>query len=202
MTEQYTLYFEETDADKRKALLDAIGKEEGDTPACRLCGRLWEMRYVDPKSGRRVDLFLWELVELLCLYSTAGLMKKGNSRDAKKALDAMGISEAARYGAEGEAVLYEELCNAVRLYLRTCDSKSYHKRLLGLMEMKEAEWQQKVARDMWRLSVGLPRRLAMEEEFSPLAKAVRDEFCRSFENGKQLLEEREERERRGKDKKQ
>ena len=201
MTEQYQVYFTETDADKRKQLLEDIETEEGKTPAVKLCRKLWEMRYVDPKSGRSVDLFLWELLELLCLYSTAGFMKKGIRSDAAKALTALGSSAAADYVGEGEEILYREYCNVVRLYLTTCESKSYRKRLFGLSELKESDWQSKVAKDMWRLSTGLPKRLDMTQEFSILSKAVKEEFCRQFENGETLLQEREEVCRHGKDKK-
>ncbi len=201
MSEHYDSYYQETDAGRRKAMLDAMEKENTADQMHSLRRELWTLRYVDKKTGRRVDLFLWELVELLCLYNTARLMKGSARRDAKKALEALGASAAAGYGKEGETVLYEELCNALRLYLHTCDSKSYHKRLFGLSELKEEDWQRKVARDIWRLSEGLPKRLGMTEDFAILSKAARDTFCSRFANGEALLQEKEELER-GKDKKQ
>lgn len=195
MSEQYDAYYQETDADRRKAMLDAMESEKTADSLQPLRKELWTLRYVDKKSGRRVDLFLWELVDLLCLYNTARLMKGSAKRDVRKALEALGTSAAAGYGETGEAVLYEELCNAVRLYLHTCDSKSYHKRLFGLSELKNEDWQRKVAKDIWRLSAGLPKKLDMTKEFAVLSKAARDTFCSRFENGEALLREKEELER-------
>ncbi len=209
MTAFYEDYYAQTDADKRKKLLDDMdfstenpmeGSQQ-EQPAYQLIRTLWQMRYVDPKSGRRVDLFLWEILELICLYGNARFLKKSTQKDARKALKALGVQEAEKYGREGEEILYQELCNAVRLYLHTCESKSYHKRLFGLSEMKEPEWQKKVSKDIWRLSTGVPRRLDMTREFSVLSKAAKDEFCRQFENGEALLREREEEFTHGKNQK-
>ena len=202
MMEEYREYFEESDADKRKIILDAMEESLGETKPFLLCRVLWQLRYVDPKKGNRVDLFLWELLELLCLYSTSRHMKKAAVRDTKKALDALGVYVAREYGQDGEEMLYWELRNAVRLYLHTCDSKGYHRKLFGFMELKEPEWQRKVSRDIWRLSEGLPGRLEMKEDFMVLSRAARDEFIRQFENGEALLQEREEECGRGKNKKQ
>ncbi len=186
----YQAYFAETDADRRKALLDEIEAKEADDALLPLCRTLWKLRYVDPKSGRRVDLFLWEILNLICLYRTAGWMKKSARKEAARALEALGVSLAAPYGEAGEAVLSAELANAVRLYLSTCDSKSYRKRLMGLSEMKTEDWQYKVAGDIWRLSEGLPEKLDMKEAFALPGRVAREEFCKAFENGETLLKER------------
>ncbi len=202
MTEQYQAYFSESDPEKRKKLLDAIEEADGQTPALELCRKLWRLRYEDPKSKRRVDLFLWEILELLCLYGTARIMKKSAKKDTEKALKALGISLASDYGQEGEQILQEELRNTVRLYLKTCESKSYGRRLFGLTELKDQDRPARIAKDMWRLSMGLPQRLQMTEEFAPLAKAVREEFCSQYADGEALLQKKEEEGNGGKNQKQ
>lgn len=178
--EIWDIYYRETDPERRKELLsDGSGDEPGnDRNALRRS--LWNLRYTDPKAeGHRVDRLLWQFVNILCIYrmSGPGFLRKNGEKEIREAIKTMGFQEASSLGEEGYEELYREFRNAARRYFTVCNGdKSYRKKYFGIVPISGAECSEKLARDAWRLSVGVEERFHLESELTLLSKAVKDEF--------------------------
>ena len=183
---KWNRYYEEIDPERRKELLEIGCEQCPDENADFIRRRLWDLRYADPEnSGRRVDLFLWQCVNLLCIYKTAGFLftRRGAEKELQKARKTMGFELAETYGDTGKKLLYFECRNAIRRYFWTCHDKSYQKKLFGIASMKEDEWQDKIAGNAWQLAEGLPERLGKKEELALFSDAVRDEYFALYADG-------------------
>lgn len=179
-TGAWDTYYEETDPERRRAILSEAGASEAENNLNDLRERLWNLRYRDPGSpGRRVDLLLWQFVNLLCIYRTSGpgFLRKSGEKEIRGAMRGMGFEEAAALGDEGGEELYREFRNAARRYFSACEGdKAYRKKYFGIVTMNGGEYGEKLARDAWRLSEGVEGRFHLEKELGVLSRAVKDEF--------------------------
>ena len=191
--EIWDLYYEETDPERRKELLsDGCGDApENERDALRRS--LWNLRYAVPEAeGRRVDRLLWQFVNILCIYrmSGPGFLRKNGEKEIREAIRTMGFREASSFGEEGNKELYREFRNAARRYFAVCSGdRSYRKKYFGIVPISGGECSEKLARDAWRLSVGVEERFHLENEFTLFSKAVKDEFF-AFVPGAQSLWDR------------
>ncbi len=179
-------YYEESNPERRKELLESNFDPTADDDDTLLRRKLWSLRYTDPSDPeRRVDMFLWQCVNLLCLYKTSGFLffHKSSLRELQKAREAMGFDLAEEFGESGKRILYMEFRNTIRRYFGTCSDRSFRKKTFGVMTMDENEWQDKIAGNAWQLSVGLPKRFDMKEELAPFSSAVHDEYFALYPQG-------------------
>jgi hypothetical protein len=152
-------YFDELDPDLRKEQLERYSEANPQDACMELYGKLWKLRYTDPKNaGQRVDTFLWQVVNLICLYRVSRFFSKGTEKEIDAAMKTLGFSVAEEYGEAGQEILYLEFRNAAKRYFGTCEHKAYGKKLMGIASMNEKERKDKMAREVWQLTNGLPGR--------------------------------------------
>lgn len=190
-------YFAELDPELRSELLEQYRETNPQDTDADLFQKLWTLRYTDPKdAGHRVDTFLWQIVNVMCLYRLSNFFSKGTEKEINAAMETLGFTDAAEYGKEGREVLYHEFRNAARRYFGTCDSKSYGKRLMGIVTMSENQRRDKMAREVWRLTEGLPERFETSNDMALFCGAVHDEFIAQCPDGEQRLKKQEEHRRK------
>ena len=179
-------YFAVLDPERRKELLDAYA--ETDPADAALLEELWTLRYTDPKNPRqRVDTYLWQIVNLITLARMARFISGGTAREIKAAMKTLGFATADHYGEAGRKTLYLEFRNAAQRYFSTCDSKSYGRKLMGLMSANDDERATKTAREVWQLTEGLPGRFETDQDMALFCKAVRDEYVAEYSDGEERL---------------
>jgi len=186
-------YFAELDPELREELLEQYREANPQNADVDLLRKLWTLRYTDPKNPKqRVDTFLWQIINLMCLYRLSNFFSKGTEKEIITAMETLGFSEAAEYGDAGRETLYLEFRNAARRYFGTCDDKSYGKKLMGILTMSENQRRDKMAREVWRLTEGLPGRFETNDDMALFCKAVSDEFIAQCPDGEQRLKTQEE----------
>ena len=87
--------------------------------------------------------------------------------------------------------MYLEFRNAARRYFGTCGNKSYGKKLMGIVTMNENQRRDKMAREVWRLTEGLPGRFETSDDMALFCRAVRDEFIAECPDGEQRLKKQD-----------
>lgn len=190
-------YFNELDPELRLEMLERYSEAHPQDADLALYQKLWNLRYTDPKNPRqRVDTFLWQIINLMCLYRVSRFFSKGTEKEIVAAMGTLGFSDAAAYGDAGRETLYLEFRNVARRYFGTCDHKAYGKKMLGIVNMNEQERREKMAREVWQLTEGLPGRFETGGDMALLCKAVRDEFIDQCPEGAKLLSEQGERRRK------
>jgi len=186
-------YFAELDPELRRELLEKYEEANSQDADVDLFRRLWTLRYTDPKNPKQcVDTFLWQIINLICLYRVSGFFSKGTEKEIDEAMKTLGFSDAAEYGDTGREILYLEFRNAARRYFGTCDNKSYGKKLMGIVSMSENERRNKMAREVWRLTEGLSRRFETDQDMALFCKAIHDEFIDQCPDGEKLLKKQDE----------
>ncbi len=182
-------FVRELDRDERKKILEKAVAEEGMDPANELRTKILEARYLE-KNGMDIDVFIrgWMEMSFISNISKGSFGKK----QVKKELDAVRkdwqFAEAAAYGETGAEVLYQELCNMVRLFVQLCQKdRAYGSVIFGLGHMKEKSLIGKIARDIYRVAFQIPRDAGVEEEFEPLSRAASEVYCEIFDKQKDLL---------------
>lgn len=181
-------YFAELDPELRRQLLEQYGETNPQDVDVDLFRKLWILRYTDPKNAKqRVDAFLWQIVNLMCLYRVSKFFSGGTEKEIDAAMRTLGFSDAAEYGNAGREVLYLEFRNAARRYFGTCENKSYGKKLMGIVTMNENERSDKMARETWQLTEGLSGRFETSDDMALFCKAVSDEFIARCPDGEKRL---------------
>lgn len=190
-------YFNELDPELRLEVLKRYRESHPQDADLVLYQKLWDLRYTDPKNPKqRVDSFLWQIINLMCLYRVSRFFSKGTEKEISAAMKTLGFSEAAGYGDAGRETLYLEFRNAARRYFGTCDHKAYGKKLMGIVTMNDKERREKMAREVWQLTEGLSDRFETGGDMALFCKAVRDEFVEECPDGAKLLSEQRERRRK------
>lgn len=187
-------YFAELDPDLRGKLLERYSEANPQDADVGLLRTLWTLRYTDPKNaGQRVDTFLWQMINLICLYRVSGFFSRGTEKEISAILKTLGFSDAAAYGGAGREILYLEFRNAARRYFGTCENKFYGKKLMGIVTMNENERRDKMAREVWQVTQGLPKRFKTDDDMALFCKAIHDEFIDRCPDGEKRLESQEKR---------
>ena len=177
-------YFREVEPSVRKQLYAAL-REDASLPP--LVGRLYELRYVNPKDpGAEVDLFLWHLVNLLQYHNAPSLFKKKTRKDILGVFRALGLEAGQTRTPEEEQVLYWEFRNAARRYYGTVSSAGYGRKLFGILAGKEDEKLFRMREDARKLSFGNAEKYDLEAETALFCRAVNDEFMAFFQTERGL----------------
>lgn len=171
-------YYQETDPDQREKIFSGL-KEQTDREEAfaRAARELFDRRHTDPKrKGQRVDTFLWNMINLVIVAKSARVFARRSRRETLEALASMEGQTRETYGEEGTAALYWEYRNAARRYFATTASKGYGRKVFGIIAANEEDRKKRSCADAYEMSIGLARRLALDEEMALFSDAVRDEY--------------------------
>ncbi len=171
-------YYQEMDPDQRKKIfLSLQGQADQEETFAKAAGELFDRRHTDPKGrGQKVDTFLWNMINLVIVAKSARVFARRSRRETLEALASMEGKIRETYGSEGEAALYWEYRNAARRYFATTASKGYGRKVFGIIAANEEDRKKRSCADAYEMSVGLARRLALDEEMTLFSDAVRDEY--------------------------
>ena len=182
----WSVYYRETDPEKRLAMLEELLEKETDDGANAYRKRLADLRYgVSPDTGARTDMLLWQCVNFSQIYSSSRFFKGMGRKEVRQALEQLGYDEASSYGEAGESALYWELRNGARRYFQTCMGADYRRMLFGLMSSGEESKKEQMCKDAWHMSGGLSARLGLEDYMQLWTKAVQDEYFSCDPAGRQ-----------------
>ena len=174
-------YYSALDPVDRGRFLEKALKEIPDDGGNALRKKLFALRYLEKDSLKpSVDRYLWQCVNFVQLYNTSRFFKKSGRKEVLAFLDGYGYSEAAGAGSAGESVLYWEVRNAAKRYLKTCTGTEYRRSLFGFLSPKEADQRNHMCLDVWKMTSGLEKRLGLQQELKLWTMAVQDEY-RAFD---------------------
>ncbi|MBP3217765.1 MAG: hypothetical protein J6M46_05275 [Lachnospiraceae bacterium] len=172
-------FYEETDPEKRLALLDEIsGQRAAGTDAGQggadltAAQRLFYFRF---SGDLAEDRFLQALLDLMFLTRSSRTLKVLERRNARRAFAKLGLYESDFADIEIQALLNAEIRNALQRYVTTCESDLYGRKFLGMIRSTEVQKAELMRRDLEDLSVCLPARLnaAGLAEFQEAAERLR-----------------------------
>ena len=174
-------YYRETDAVKRRDLLAELRKINQDEYD-GLRAALFDLRYeMIKRPPYLADRFLSYAMELLSIGQGRQSPNARRTQKIKDILANMGAELAARSGEEGEEILYDEYCHAVRLYF-ICADKSGYKTFFGLIPGSDNYKHSKMLEDAVSMSRAVAERYGLTEEMKVWCRAVRDVYS-SFGSG-------------------
>ena len=116
------------------------------------------------------------MINLVIVAKSARVFARRSRRETLEALAAMEGQTRETYGEEGTAALYWEYRNAARRYFATTASKGYGRKVFGIIAANEEDRKKRSCADAYEMSIGLARRLALDEEMALFSDAVRDEY--------------------------
>lgn len=180
-------YYEETEPEKRKDILDGL-KTSSQDESFGLQEELFRRRYT--KDG--ADLMLRVMMNLMGI-SRVGVFAIGwNAKNIKKTMEKTGFSFALDNGEAGRIALYHEIRNGVSRYIGTCDSESYGAAYSGLIKISKDDQKRKMGEQLYEMTYGAKMHLSgakverLEEYMNILCEAADDEYFK--QSGKRLEE--------------
>ena len=184
-------YYQETDKEKRKKILEAAIEAEGMNPEDELRLELWERRYGRrEKEPEGIDRYIrgWMGMVYLNQSSMTFLVKRRAVREIRKVKEDWDVELLKGRGELGEKLMYQELYNLIRFYMELCATdRNYTTTLFGMMRMDEEKVVQKIAKEIYTVAYEIPKSLDMEEEFQILRRAARDAFADQYPRQERLL---------------
>ena len=183
-------YYEELDPDKRRSLLDQyLSGSAPDDPVDRYRSALYDYRYTNPKEpGRKVDNYMWALLSLMYTHRESLIFPGRNVKAVRRIMKDLAQDERVHTDERFAEAFTQEVRNAVRRYFDTCKSDNYHKKLFGVTHSTADEKEKQRCIDTWKMSVGVARRVGIEDEMSLFNQAVAEEYRLSRPDGMTLEE--------------
>lgn len=186
------LYFETTDKEERRNILDRIKAKGEDEEFVRICEELYDHRYVSrEKKVQNIDYAIrgWVNMKFLPEVARGWFSKKGLRAKVDEILDDLGYNVCAKYGVRGREILYKDLCNAIRVYIKLCQSdKGYSSILFGIGRIKQDKLIAKMGHDIVTVSYSIPKEIGMIKEFEALAQAAKTAFVETYPKEAMLYE--------------
>ncbi|MBQ4241671.1 MAG: hypothetical protein II732_02520 [Lachnospiraceae bacterium] len=170
-------YYDETDPEKRKVILEELKAASGDD-SYRTEEELFGKRYL--KNG--ADILLRVLIDLMGISKVSVFAIGWNVKNIKKTMDKAGFDAALEDGDTGRRALYNEIRNAVKRYMETCESESYGAAYSGLIKISKEEQKAKMAEQLYEMSYGARAHMSgvkqerLEEYMDILCEAADDEY--------------------------
>lgn len=178
-------YYQETNKDKRKKILEAAIEEEGMNPENELRLELWERRYGQKgNEPEGIDRYIRGWMGMLYLNQSASLFsgKRRAVRELRKVKEDWNEELLKGKGELGEKLMYQEMYNMVKLYMKLCATdRNYTTTMFGMMRMDEKKVVQRMEKEIYMVTCEIPRNLGMEEEFQILRKAAKDAFTDQYQ---------------------
>ena len=178
------LYFETTDKSERRNILDRIKESGADEEFVRICEELYEHRYVSrEKNVKDIDYAIrgWVQMKFLPEVARGWFSRKKLGDRAKEILDDFGFGVCEKYGALGREILYKELCNTARVYIKLCQTdKTYASVIFGIGKMRKEKLVAKIGEDIVTVTYSIPKEIGMIKEFEQLAQAAKAVFVEHY----------------------
>lgn len=185
-------YYAPADREERLEILKERLKSGEADEKDQLRMKFWKLRYeTRDKMPRGVDYLIRSWMELYFISRKPGnrWAKKQQAKDLEQVKQDLGFSLAREYGSMGEEVLYQELCNGIRLYIQLCQQDSkYNSQLLGIMKLKPEKLVEKIGNEFWKISTVVPESFGQEEAFRVFKKACEDTFWAAYPKYKKDME--------------
>lgn len=183
-------YYSELNRDERSSILNKLTGEGPDDGADSLRKELFSWRYTDPKKpGKPVDNGVWEMI-IMPAYLRGFISFRGRvRRDIQKSLINLRITSENLSNPVLASAVYWELRNIAKRFYDACDSPKYARKFFGLTE---SSWEEKLlnmARDVWKMSEGVPERFGLVSEMELFSDAMKDEFFSISREAKQSYRE-------------
>lgn len=177
-------YYQSTDREERLVCLkERLESGEADEKD-RLRMKYWELRYKQRENmPEGVDYFIrsWMEMYFISRKPDSRLQRKQYKKILEEVKKDFGFHLAKESGSAGEEVLYQELCNAVSLYIELCKTDSkYNSQLLGIIKLKPDKLAEKIGNELWRISVRVPEALEEAENFEALKRACQNTFWKMY----------------------
>lgn len=176
-------YYTELDPSKRfLTLSEKLSDVDGHS--FRL--HLFQLRHGEDTSSITQDLFLWQCVNLSSLYG-GFFFREHKKNELLQSLKGMGF-DLAQTDLEKQ-ILYWELRNAIKRYIKTADSPGFRRKAFGILSSSDEEKQAQVCKDLWKMSFGLSEQFGLREDMLPLCSAANDEYVASYQDAESLEED-------------
>lgn len=186
------LYFQKTDKNERRQILDRIKEKEGETEFVLICEELFENRYVPKnKNVQEIDHAIrgWLNIRFLPETAKGFFSKKKLPEKVQEILDDLGYSVCEKYGSIGRELWFKELCNTARVYVALCQrDKAYGSVILGLGKVKPERLMNKIGEDMVNTTYTIPKQIGKLIEFEQLAQAAKTVFVETYPKNAMLYE--------------
>lgn len=185
-------YIRETDREKRKQLLDDAIASEGMSPENELRRKLLESRY-QKKNQADVDTFIRGFMNVRFLENAAkGFFARSKIRKTMQLIrEDWCMDTAQSYGQVGEQILFQELCNMMRLYFKLCEEdKNYNAVLLGFGHISDESRTAKISREVYDLAYDIPRATGLAEELELFTRAADQTFRQVYPDSEALLDDK------------
>lgn len=170
-------YYSEINRDERESILEKQIGEGPDDGANSLRRELFSWRYIDPKKpGKNVDMGVWEMIIMPAYLRGFIARREKTRREILKSLSNMRITEENLSDPVLASAVYWELRNVAKRFYDACDSPKYARKFFGLTE---SSWEEKLlnmARDVWKMSEGVPEKFGLVSEMKLFSDAMKDEF--------------------------
>lgn len=185
-------YYNELDADERKAMLDKRIEEEGMTEELEFMMKLLEFRFVPVgKEQSGIDHMLKGMAEIRFLKPNKNLNSKTFLKERAQVIADLGIELANEKGELSKQLWYKEMKNVGRSYIQLCvDDRGYSSYLWGLGKMGNDVLRGKLAADICNLGYIIPQKCGMTEDLGDYANALRDSYYEMFPKDKDLLRDK------------
>lgn len=179
------LYFDTTDRQERRNILDRIKARGEEEEFVQICEELYEHRYIsrEKKAVQEIDYGIrgWINMKFLPEVARGWFSKKGLRSKVEEIMDDFGYNVCDKYGVRGREILYKELCNVIKVYIKLCQSdKGYSSILFGIGRIKPEKLMAKMGHDIVTVSYSIPKEIGMIKEFEQLAQAARTAFVDSY----------------------
>lgn len=185
-------YIRETDREKRKQLLDDAIASEGMSPENELRRKLLESRY-QKKNQADVDTFIRGFMNVRFLENAAkGFFARSKIRKTMQLIrEDWCMDTAQSYGQVGEQILFQELCNMMRLYFKLCEEdNNYNAVLLGFGHISDESRTAKISREVYDLAYDIPRATGLAEELELFTRAADQTFRQVYPDSEALLDDK------------
>ena len=177
LKEDWREFYEETDPDRRRELFETLAMEAEDDGANAYRKEFLDLRHTDPKDkNRKVDRFLWNIVNLPVYLGQKYLFRSGIERDGRRIIRELGLEHASEKKKKKRAAAYWEYRNAAARYLATCEDAGYARRFFGTMSSSKEEKLARTASDLYSITVTLPAKFGREKEMEIFIRAMQDAF--------------------------
>lgn len=184
-------YYQETNKDKRKKILEAAIEEEGMNPEDELRLELWERRYGQRKNEPEgIDRYIRGWMGMLYLDQSASFFsgKRKALREIRKVKEDWNEELLKGKGELGEKLMYQEMYNMIKLYMELCvTDRSYTTTMFGMMRVDEKKIVQRMEKEIYVVTCEIPRNLGMQEEFQILRKAAKDAFTDQYQSPESFI---------------
>ena len=180
------LFYQETDAGKRQALL-AQNSEKDNEAAALFREKLWIARY--GKRSPKKDVFVGCLMELKYLSEGSAIDLGGKKRrQAAQIVNTLCLSGISEQPEECREILLSELKNVFFSFMKISrEGRGFTSLVFGMGQLSEEGVTRKIAEQISAIAFRTPHFLHMDKEFALLQEAALLAFRQEYPNREHFL---------------